>query len=703
MIVPSALDSVTVYAKGAVCTRVAKVTEAGVRQVRVTGLPLSLHAGSLRAKVSSGSGAARVLDVRPGYEVELAAETDVPAEQKALEAAATEVARLQHEHACVERELAELQKLRPVFPATKPGDPPRPAPVEALLKSAEFVSQELAQRFERRRALSQQLEDARNEHELRRKRVQEASASVRTQRARLSRVAVVTLSEIGAGELELSVEYFVPGARWAPWYALRLDPGMTSGALSMRAAIAQASGEDWSQVKLSLSTAALDRRTALPELKSLRIGRTQPPPARSGWREPPPGLDELFHGFDSAWRARPAPVPSVLSKSETVAAKRVAVARPPAPPAVRMPMPMTPPSGAPAVAQARISRSRLAAPVRGGFGGGGGDHDDVVVEAPSAELSLDELSEGAEAYDAPMEPEPAAAAEPQLELGAELLDYGNLFMAAPGAGRGRLQRAPDAGVAFLATLQVEVSVLMALVATSETRAAQVDQLRLPARAVAPDGGSFDYRYDCAARVDVPSKGEWTLVPVADADVGLAAEYACVPSVEPQVYRTVKLHNRSKHALLPGPIDVTLGDEFLLTADLPLIAPGEKDARLGLGVEEAIKVARKTHFKEGTGGLLGGSTVLPHHVEIELANRLRFPALVEVRERVPVSLDDDVKIEESKVEPPWEKDEGLRDGAVVRGARAWRVTVPPGQKTTLSAQYVVKIPSDKMVVGGNRRT
>src|SRR6185295_19093357 len=97
---------------------------------------------------------------------------------------------------------------------------------------------------------------------------------------------------------------FVHGARWAPSYALRLERGMGSGVLTLRASIAQASGEDWAGVKLSLSTAALDRRTALPELKSLRIGRAQPPPQRSGWREPPPGLDELFAGFDAAWAKR---------------------------------------------------------------------------------------------------------------------------------------------------------------------------------------------------------------------------------------------------------------------------------------------------------------------------------------------------------------------------------------------------------------
>ncbi len=722
----STLDAVTVYQRGAVCTRKAKAA-AGATQVRVSGLPLSLSPGSLRARVvSAGAAAARVLDVRASYDVELAAEADVPTEQKAVEAATEQLARLQADHARVEREIAELKKLEPRFPATKDGAPPRTAPVEALLKAAEFVSQELARRFEARRALAQQLDDARNELELRKRRLTEASAKVRTERARLSRVAVVTLTEATA-EVELAVEYFVPGARWVPSYALRLEKGMAAGALSMRAAVAQETGEDWSGVKLSLSTAALDRRTALPELKSLRIGRAQPPPSRSGWRDPPPGLDELFAGFDAEWAKRPRPLPPPPPPHPPQAAPAVRAPAPKpasdarqsamleknmAPPAPMAAAPMTPPGAPPpmqtavamAAPQQRLRRGvapqeMLAAGPKGGgflssFGGGGGYKADEA--APElGDLGL--LEE--QAVDAPAA---LAPAPPQVELGTDLLDYGGLFMPAPAAGRGRLTAGADPAVALLTAMHVEVHVVTSVVAAVARRAQNVEQLALPPRTQAPSGGAFDYRYDCEARVDVPSKRDWSIVPIGEADVGLTAEYACVPSVEPQVYRTLKLHNRSKHALLKGPVDVTLGDEFLLTAELPHVAPGSSDARLGLGVEEAIKVARKTSFKEGTGGLLGGSTVLPHDVEIEVNNRLAFPARIEVRERVPVSLDDDVKIEEAKVEPAWEKDEALRDGAKVRGARAWRVTVPAGQKTTLTAQWVVRIPSDKMLVGGNRR-
>jgi hypothetical protein len=92
------------------------------------------------------------------------------------------------------------------------------------------------------------------------------------------------------------------------------------------------------------------------------------------------------------------------------------------------------------------------------------------------------------------------------------------------------------------------------------------------------------------------------------------------------------------------------------------------------------------------------------VEIELNNRLSTPAPVEVRERLPLPAphEKDVKVEEVKIEPLWDAVEGPLDGVVTHGLKRWRVVVPPGQRLRLTAQYAIRIPADKMLVGGNRR-
>ncbi|MFH8469273.1 DUF4139 domain-containing protein [Streptomyces sp. NPDC017991] len=146
--------------------------------------------------------------------------------------------------------------------------------------------------------------------------------------------ALVTLGRTPEGqaaeqdpEVEPELEYEVPGAVWIPAYRLDHRQGDGSGRLVLRASVAQRTGEDWNAVRLSLATADLHRRTDLPRLRSIRIGRRQPAPAPSGWREPPAGLSDLFTGYDVAAPRTPAPR-TASGGTRPVAARKVAVTPP---------------------------------------------------------------------------------------------------------------------------------------------------------------------------------------------------------------------------------------------------------------------------------------------------------------------------------------------------------------------------------------
>ncbi|MFP2912518.1 DUF4139 domain-containing protein, partial [Pyxidicoccus sp. 3LFB2] len=290
-VVPSTLDAVTVHAEGALCTRVASVPVDGGRlpvQVRINGLPLSLRPGSLRASVVQGPPGLVVRDIRPVFDVQLPPEVNVPAEQHALEEARARSASVAAALQLVKRELDALSNLTPTYPVRKREESqPRDAALPALLSLASLVDAELGVLHAKRLDLERQQRDAEAEVHLREQRLREASTSVRGQRARVYRAAILTLASVPGVEqpAKLTLEYAVPGARWVPTYDLRLPRTLEEGTLRMRASVLQRTGEDWTGVKLSVSTADLERRAEVPELKALRIGRRQPPPARSGWRE----------------------------------------------------------------------------------------------------------------------------------------------------------------------------------------------------------------------------------------------------------------------------------------------------------------------------------------------------------------------------------------------------------------------------------
>jgi hypothetical protein len=278
---------------------------------------------------------------------------------------------------------------------------------------------------------------------------------------------------------------------------------------------------------------------------------------------------------------------------------------------------------------------------------------------------------------------------PPRPSGTEL-DYAALVLQgadAPQDRRGRLFPAPASDPAT---------------ADHRRRAETVAALPLPGNAVRPreSAGSFDHRYDAAARADVPSDGTWHTITVGDVAVGLRTEYVCVPSVEQTVYTTLVLSNATDQALLAGPLEVAAEGDFLLTTSLPTLAPGG-ECRVGLGPDEAIGVARRTNVHESTSGLRNNVTVLDHRVHVELANRLPVPVTVEVRERVPVTSDADVRIEERA---DWQAPaDGPESGRHPSGTRLWRVELPARATTALDGGYVIRIPSAKALTGGNRRS
>lgn len=740
--VSSALSAVTVFARGALCTRRARVTPAAgalPRRLRVTGLPLSLTSGSLAARIASGPRGLRVHDLRQTFDVRLRGELDLAAEERALRTAEDAVRRLEREHGQVTREIAQLSALRPLPPKPKEGDPPRPAPVDAMLALAAFMGGELAQLHRRRRELEEKLVDARNELELRRRRLEEASTERRTSAAKVHRAAVIALDGPldGASEpVDLELEYFVPGARWYPSYELALERSLERGALRMRASVAQKSGEDWTGVKLRLSTADLQRRAVVPELKALRVGRAQPPAPSHGWRPPPPGLDELFADHDAAMRRK-----SDFGRAENAPRQPVgfkAPARAQAAPRPLSPEPLTPivdmarmpatsaPAGiatfalgaaaAPPPPPMRRAKASMALKRRSRAhdddeGGGGAPMAEAAAPA-AGRMDIEDRLLGSTLEAPPEEPPPP---EEGLEPGEALLDYDGLTIAGP-EGRGRLRAEDEVrrdlaaiGLSAAASVevQVQVQVIAALVQQHREESARAgDALAWPSGAIAPreSAGSYDYRYDAESAVDVPSDGAWHSVPVAQADVALSPRYVTVPAVEPKVYRTVTVQNQSPHALLAGPTDVSFGEELAMTVQLPTVPPRGEE-RAGLGVEESIQVARNTRYKETTGGLLGGASVLQHEVEIELRNNLARPVPVEVRERVPISTHEQIKVEEGQASPPWKPATEVgpvKPGTATAGARVWQVTVAPGQKAKLSAQYSIRLPNDQVLVGGNRR-
>lgn len=728
----SRIDSVTVYHSGALVSRVAElVLEAGgsvPTQVEIEGLPLALLDRMVRVRIEQVEPPEARLwtsDVRVGLHAAPRSSGESEVDRKRLDEVERELLTRRQERSQLELERAYLAMMNvPERPRGEEGKPPPVSPISARVVLESFVDEATSERIDAARTLRRQLEELEEEAALLRERLQRASSAKEAKPHELSKTIIARLVTEGATprRARLRVDYHIPGARWAPAYQCRLSRDCQSAEIALRALVAQRSGEDWRGVKLRLSTASPLSWTELPELSSIRIGRAQPPPAdRRGFRPPPRGASMLFFDHDrdrrqadellpvlTPWRApalqvaAPDPLPTVDELDDLFEAPSGAAApevldaleadeveeeafgagvsmgsftteMAPAPP----PAPMMEVS-APAPAAPR----RLAA-MRG-------------RRRPSSHLTREVQALGDDG--------------PGTEAGASSLLFSQLRLGEPQDAGARARLLPvDTRAIYLETLtrtgaDVHVDVLN-VVNRAQQDAADVAALPLPESAVdvRRAAAAFDYAYLADALVDVDSDGTFHSVALGTRQAESDVTYVVVPREDASAYRVASLKNPLDAPLLPGPAEVHVGGDYVLTTTLPQVAP-RGEFVLGLGVEQAIKVARNAHFEETrSGSKVVAMTELRHRLEIELSNQLARPVRCEVRERIPQPLEDaEVVVEEEQVDPPWQLYDQTDRQRELHGGRRWAIEIAAGAKQLLRAGYVVKIYANNELVGGNRR-
>lgn len=730
VVVDSEISAVTVFSRGAEVTRQAEVRPINGRfpdWVSVEGLPLSLDDSSIRAAVS-GPDAPTAAEVHLALDVPSPDARLPPPRDDDLEAAEGELRAARREVELLERDLVLLDELNlKSRPPAAEGEPPRPSPLTARLDLVAF-------REARARKLLDALAKARQGAEAAAEAlavIQEAIARASTARQphphELRKTAVVRLrapSTPAAGPAQLRLSYLVSGARWSPSYVVRLEPDLSRAEVQVRALVRQLTGEDWSEVALSLSTAAPERWSEVPELKALRIGRAQPRP-RPSWRPPPAGTEALFASFDARVPSRPPDATAEVELSAILEEAPAPLAASIASAAQTGSMMMSPPE---LDADEEAPIQELPDVALGVFGGG------LAGAAPEAMLSgiAQETLEAApppapkmaKRSSKPAAPAgmararrraparggggpPAPSAPPVPELDARLSHLGNLKMPGPHEPRrGLLTAMSRIEVSTRWLVEEKVSVVRALWSQVKAQRRHIasfeSQSPSPGHCFAETHDGFDYTFVASHPSSVVSDGADHLIVLKTHACPARPRYVCVPRETQDVFRIVNIENPEEAPLLRAPIDVYVGDEYMLTADGRSTPPGGT-LELGLGVEQGLKVARNTRFEEQSSGLIRGSLEIAHEIQVELRSNLDQAARCEVRERLPVprkDLEDDIKVQVETVEPPWKPFEEA--SSPLHGGHVWTVEVPAGESRTLFARYTIRIPSGQELVGGNRR-
>lgn len=273
------IDRVVIYPTSAAVTRVVHQDLAqGLWTIRVTNLPVGVNGAQLQAKVRSGDApnpsAPRLLGVEfeetPGMDFEGSPEGIALAER--LKDARRRLEFTKQDQSQLVTRIAHIEQVstRITANATADGGTAKADPAKAI-EGLAWVNAEKLRVIETSRTLADREESVKKEIEaLERTIDQQGSAS------RIQRTALVNIAVPQAAPLDLDLTYMVPKASWAPAYSIRAAGDRSGVTIEYDAMIAQRTGEEWKDVRVSLSTADPVRAAQPSEVEPVYVDIEQP-------------------------------------------------------------------------------------------------------------------------------------------------------------------------------------------------------------------------------------------------------------------------------------------------------------------------------------------------------------------------------------------------------------------------------------------
>lgn len=259
--IESRIVRVTVYPGMALVEREAALNlKAGANTLTLTGLPAVLVDESVHARVSSGGGVAIEEIKVERWFLSRADEGEARKVETAILDLARQIMLLEGEL----KSLAAKEKFVHSIQATNPaGQASAFRPDAAAWNTTlTYLGSQLNKLYEEMTTLELKRRELKEEKEA----LEKQLAELQSAKPREDKSIELTLRTDAGGTGKLAVTYLVSDVTWWPGYEIRALPGEGRMELLYTGQVRQKSGEEWSDVELSLSTSQPARSATVPEL-----------------------------------------------------------------------------------------------------------------------------------------------------------------------------------------------------------------------------------------------------------------------------------------------------------------------------------------------------------------------------------------------------------------------------------------------------
>jgi uncharacterized protein (TIGR02231 family) len=202
---------------------------------------------------------------------------------------------------------------------------------------------------------------------------------------------------------------------------------------------------------------------------------------------------------------------------------------------------------------------------------------------------------------------------------------------------------------------------------------------------------FQAIFGVPGTVTVLTTGETKRVQIDEAQLEPALTVRVVPRIDPRAFLYAKVTLPKTTPYLPGPVSLFRDATFVGSGRLPQLAPGEEH-ELGFGSDDSIRVRHAVlDEKRGESGIITSSKTDQRNYRIAVKNHHPRAMTVAVLDQIPVSQNQDIKVELIAKAQPTRKDPDDK-----RGVMAWDIKLEPNEEKQVEFGYRVSWPADKRV-------
>jgi uncharacterized protein (TIGR02231 family) len=218
--------------------------------------------------------------------------------------------------------------------------------------------------------------------------------------------------------------------------------------------------------------------------------------------------------------------------------------------------------------------------------------------------------------------------------------------------------------------------------------AEVEEAEFTTAEIDQSGASVTYTI--GNRVNIPGDGSPHKAMITYLKFSPQIDFVTAPKKENKAYRRVRVDNESDLMLLPGLAQIFENEDFIGKAALKMVAPGER-IKFYAGTDERIRVERKLVKRETDKKFLGDKRRIRYSYEIKLENHTGKEQNITVRDQIPLSRHENIKVKLEDVEPKENKLDGLN-------RLKWKIKLTDKGKKSICYEFIIEYPRDMNVQG-----